>query len=376
MRIQLRAMIRKELRQTFRDRRMVAILMVAPVFQLTLLGYAVDLEVDQIPTAVCDHDRSPESRRLIQGLLADGTLVLARRCADPALPLDDGSASVVVVLPRGLDRDLREGRPAQVQVLVDGTDPLRAQVAESTAAQFFFREGIAVARQRLARASALQGRALSTPSIGLEPRLFYNPQMESPRYMVPGVAALVLLVVTTIVTAMGIAREREIGTIEQILITPMRPSVLLLGKIIPFGLIGLVVAGLVVAIGTHLFAVPVRGPLLVLLVGTVLYLLTTLGAGVFVSTIARTQQQAILGGIFFIMPAILLSGFATPIANMPSWLQPLTYLNPLRYYVTLLRSNLLKGAGFADLWPELLALALFGSAILAVASWRFRRQLG
>jgi ABC-2 type transport system permease protein len=368
-------MIRKELRQTFRDRRMVAILMVAPIFQLTLLGYAVDLEVDRIPTAICDRDRTAESRRLVQGLLADGTLVLAHHCTDPGRPLLEGTAYAVVVIPRGIERDLIEGDAARVQVLVDGTDPLRAQVAESTAAQYFFRQGLEVAQARLERASALAGRALSTPRIGLEPRLFYNPQMESPIYMVSGVAALVLLVVTTIVTAMGIARERELGTIEQIIITPMRPSVLLMGKIIPFGIVGLVVAGLVLAIGTHLFSVPVRGPLLVLFAGTLLYLLTTLGAGVFVSTIARTQQQAILGGMFFIMPAILLSGFATPIENMPEWLQPVTYINPVRYYVTILRANLLKAAGFADLWPQLLALAAFGVAILSLAASRFRRQL-
>jgi ABC-2 type transport system permease protein len=193
--------------------------------------------------------------------------------------------------------------------------------------------------------------------------------------MVPGVASLVLLVVTTVVTAMGIAREREVGTIEQLLVTPIRPVVLLLGKTLPFALIGLVVAGLVLSVGTNLFDVPVRGSLAAIFVGTVLYLLSTLGAGVFISTVAQTQQQAILGSFFFLLPAILLSGFMTPIENMPAWIQPLTWINPVRYYVEILRAGLLKGAGFAELRFQLGALTVFGVAILGISALRFRKRV-
>jgi ABC-2 type transport system permease protein len=193
--------------------------------------------------------------------------------------------------------------------------------------------------------------------------------------MVPGVAAIILLIITTIITAMGIAREREMGTIEQLLITPLPPSVLLLGKILPFALIGLVVTGVELAVGTHLFAIPLRGSLLMVALGTVLYLLTTLGMGIFISTVAKTQQQAILGGFFFLLPAILLSGFMSPIECMPGWIQPLTWINPVRYYVTILRACLLKGAGWSDLLHPLAALLCFGTAILALATLRFRRQL-
>jgi ABC-2 type transport system permease protein len=374
----LRAVIRKELRQTFRDRRMAAMLILAPVIQLTLLGYAVDLDVDDIRTAVCDQDRTPASRAIVRALTADGTLALVPDVPDsdrPGALLEEGRAQAVLVLPRGLSADLLAGRPVEVQVLVDGTDPLRAQVAGSAPVQYLFREGMRRALERQAAAGALRGRAITIPTIQVEPRILYNPQMESTLFMVPGLPAIILLVITTVVTAMGIAREREIGTIEQILITPIRPSVLLLGKIIPYALIGVVTTGLVLAVGTHLFAIPVRGSLLALLLGTVLYLMSTLGAGVFISTIARTQQQAILGGLFFILPAILLSGFATPVESMPDWIEPLTWINPVRYFVTILRAILLKGAGVADLWEPLLALLGFGTLILAAASLRFRRTL-
>lgn len=378
MRRALTAMILKELRQTFRDRRMAAILIVAPVVQLILLGYAVDLDVDRIPTAICDQDRSPLSRRLVQALTADTTLMHVTDTLDPERPLREGQARVVVVLPSRLARDIEHGQPVQVQVLVDGSDPLKSQVADSTAVQFFFREGLRLAAEQLAAAAALTAdrpRAVMRPMIRLEPRILYNPSMKSPVYMVPGVAAIVLLLITTVVTAMGIAREKEMGTIEQLLITPIRPPVLLLGKILPFAAIGLVVAGMEVAIGAHLFNVPVRGSLATVALGTAFYLLTTLGIGIFISTVARTQQQAILGSMFFIMPAILLSGFATPIESMPGWVQPLTWINPMRYYVELMRACLLKGAGFADMWLPLTALAVIGVSVLTLASLRFRRQL-
>jgi ABC-2 type transport system permease protein len=358
MRAELKAVIKKELRQTFRDKRMGFLLVAAPILQLTLLGYAVDLDVRDIRTAVHDLDRSALSRELASGLFADGTLLRAGETEDPGGTMASGAAQAVISFPRGLERDLRAGRPARVQVLVDGTDPVRAQVTTALALQFLQRRGLELGRARLAEQAALLGRAASVPLLRLEPRIYYNPRLKSTQYMVPGVAAVTLLVVTTVVTAMGLARERELGTIEQLLITPMRPVTLLLGKTLPFALVGLVTGGLVLAVGTNLFAVPVRGSLLAIFLGMILYLLSTLGTGIFISTIARNQQQAILGGFFFLMPAILLSGFVTPIENMPAWIQPVTWLNPVRYFVEILRAGLLKGAG-----------------ILAISAARFRKQL-
>lgn len=371
----LLAVMRKEFRQTLRDRRMAAMLVVAPVLQLTLLGYAVDLDVDAIPTAICDLDRTAESRALWQGLLADGTLLGSLHTRRPDEALARGEVQAAVVLPAGLAQDLQAGRTVQIQVLVDGTDSVRAQVAAEAAVSFFQIQALRRARQQLERASAQTGAEVRLPGIEVVPRILYNPRMRSPIYMVPGVAALVLLIITTVVTAMGIAKEKEMGTIEQLMVTPIKPIVLLLGKILPYALIGLVVAGLVLSVGTNLFGVPIRGPIALLFVGTLFYLMSTLGTGVFISTLARNQQQAILGSFFFLMPAILLSGFMSPIESMPAWIQPLTWVNPVRYYVEILRACLLKGAGFADLLPQLGAQLLFGLAILGLSALRFRKRL-
>jgi ABC-2 type transport system permease protein len=261
-------------------------------------------------------------------------------------------------------------------VLVDGTDPNRAQIAANAATQFLGDRGVRLALARLGESLAARGSVRALPQVKLAPRILYNPRLKSPIYMVPGLAAMVLLIVTTIVTAMGIAREREIGTMEQILVTPLRPTILLLGKCLPFAVIGLVDVGGILAVGATLFHVPLRGPLLLVFVATLLYLMSTLGVGIFISTISRSQQQAILGGFFFIMPAILLSGFMTPIDNIPAWIRPITWLNPVRYYLELLRACLIKGAGFADTLPQLAALAAFGASILILSSMRFRKRLG
>ena len=379
---ELRAVVVKELRQTFRDRRMLMLLIVAPVLQLTLLGYAVNMDVEQVETVVTDEDGSPASRALLRGMLADPTLRLRGASRDPAAALTAGEASVALVVPRNYAARLAHGRPVQVQVLVDGTDPVRAQAALDATTRFLQRSGQALreAQLRAAAGAAATEPALTAPPVSVarisaEPRLLYNPRLRSATYMVPGVAATVLLVITSVITAMSIARERELGTIEQLMVTPIRPTTLLLGKILPFAAIGLVVAGVVLAVGINLFDVPLRGSPLLLLVGTALYLLNTLGTGVFISTMARTQQQAILGSFFFIMPAILLSGFMSPVANMPGWAQLLTVFNPVRHFVELLRACLLKGAGFVELAQPLAALALLGTGMLTLASLRFRKRI-
>jgi ABC-2 type transport system permease protein len=375
MKTELLAVMKKELRQIFRDRRMSMVLVMAPVLQLTLLGYAVDLDVDRIPTAIVDHDDSPASRALIRGLMADGTLIPVPGISDAERAIEVGDAQAAIIFPPKLGADLEHGRSSHVQILINGTDPIRAQAALDAAMTFFQQESIAIATTRFESYSAATGQVTSLPRINVAPRILYNPQMKSSMYMVPGVAAMVLLVVTTISTAMNIAKERELGTIEQLLVTPMQPATLLLGKVLPFAGIGMVVAGLVIAVGTNLFAVPVRGPLWFLFLGAAVYLISTLGVGVFISTVAKTQQQAILGGIFFIMPAIYLSGFMSPVENMPEWIKPLTWFNPVRYFVEILRAVLLKGAGPLELWPQLLKLSLFGATIFTIASLRFRKRL-
>ncbi|MCK6550553.1 ABC transporter permease [Myxococcota bacterium] len=376
MRAELTALFKKELRQTFRDKRMASVLIIAPVLQSTVLGFAVDLEVEDVPAAIVDQDNSPASRALTRRLLSDGKLERVLDTDDPERPLTTGEANVVIVIPRRFGADLERGTPVEVQVLIDGTDPTRAQASIGEVQQVLQQEAISRAQVTLLTEAARRKVAPQIPQIELVPRVLYNPTLRTPVYMIPGVAAVVLLIVTTVVTAMGIAKEKELGTIEQILVTPLHPTYLLLGKVLPFAAIGLVTAGLVLSFGTHVFDVPIRGSLFVVFVGTLLYLLNTLGFGVLISTVAKNQQQAILGTFFFLLPAILLSGFMSPVENMPAWVQPLSLADPVRYYVEILRAVLLKGAGFADLAQQFVTLAIFGVALITIGSVRFHKRLG
>ncbi len=373
-RVQLAAVFRKEVRQTVRDRRIMFMLIVAPLLQTVVFGFAVDFEVDRVPTLVVDRDGTAESRGHARRLLADGTLLRAGASRSPAeaeRDLDAGDAAAAVILPRGLAADLAAERSTEVQVVLDGTDPNRATVAGGAVSRYFGDLGEAMARERLAP------RGIPAPAqIEVVPRIAFNPGLKTPPFMVPGIAALLLLIVTTIVTAMGLSREREMGTLEQVLVTPIRPILLLVGKMGPFVVIGLVDVALLLAVGTWIFDVPLRGPLAVVLVGTLLYLMTTLGVGLLISTLSTSQQQSFLGGFLFVLPAILLSGVMTPIRAMPGWLQAITWVNPVRYYAEVMRTVLLRGGGFADLWPQLLALALLGGGILVAATRRFRERIG
>ena len=372
-RVQLAAIFRKEVRQTVRDRRIMFMLVVAPLIQTVVFGFAVDFDVDRVPTVVVDQDGTAESRLHARRLLADGTLARAgvvRSPAEAEREIDDGRAAAALILPSGLGADLAAGRAAEVQVLLDGTDPNRATVAAGAASRYFGEVGEALARERLV------ARGLRPPSqIQVVPKIEFNPGLDTPPFMVPGIAAMLLLIVTTIVTAMGLSREREMGTLEQVLVTPIRPVLLLIGKMAPFVVIGLVDVALLMAAGTWLLGLPLGGTLPVVLVGTLLYLMTTLGVGLLISTLSTSQQQSFLGGFLFVLPAILLSGVVTPIRAMPTWLQVVTLLNPVRYYAEVMRTTLLRGAGFAELWPQLLALALLGSVILLAATRRFHERI-
>lgn len=374
--VQLLAVVRKETLQTVRDPRLLVMLMAAPALQLLVFGYAVDFEVDRLPTVIADLDRTAESRAHVRALLADGTLREVAQVASSAeadASLDRGQAAAALVIPSGFGRSIERGEPAEVQVLLDGTDPNRSNVAAASVTRYFAAASGRLLRERLARRGIS---AQGSPGLELRPRVAFNPQLDTPPYMIPGIMSMLLVIVTSIVTAMGLAREREMGTLEQVLVTPIRPWVLLVGKMLPFVAIGVFDVILALAIGATLFGVPMRGPLSVLATASLLYLMSTLGVGLLISTVSRTQQQAFLGGFLFAMPAILLSGVMTPIAAMPPWLRWLTYLNPLRYYVEVMRGNLLTGAGAELLWPNLVAQAAFGLGLLALASAQFRKRLG
>lgn len=375
---QLMAFVVKEVRQTVRDRRIMSLLLVAPMVQLIVFGFAVNFDVDKVPAAVVDLDGTARSRAYMNSLMADGTLT---RVADfsnaeqAQSMLDEGKASVAIILPQGLDRDVSRGQTADVQVLVDGSDPNRSGVASGVTTNFFGTLNQRLADARLRELSALRGQALQVPTVGLRPRVYYNPRLKTALFMVPGITAMLLLLVTTIVTAMGLAREREMGTLEQVLVTPVPAGVMMLGKLIPFLLVGLFDFALAMAVGAWLFEMPLLGSFPLALLATALYLAATLGTGLFISTLSTSQQQAFMGGFLFMLPAMLLSGILTPVRSMPDWLQPVTYLNPVRYYIEILRAVLLKGAGAQELWPQFAALAVFGMAIVTLASRRFSKQL-
>jgi ABC-2 type transport system permease protein len=371
-RISLVALIRKEFIQATRDKRLLAMLLFAPVMQTIIFGYAANLEFNHADTVLVDQDHTEESRSFAYGLAADGTFsadnVSSVERAEQAI--QEGRAAVAIIIPRGYSDDLLAGSTPHVQILLDGSDPSRG-VAAGTAAELY----VARRAQEVSRARPASAQPPRISQIVLESRLLYNPGLKSRLFMVPGTAASILLIVTTIITAMGLSREREVGTMEQLLVTPITPITLMVGKTIPYAIFGLIDMTLILIAGNLLFEVPLRGDLLVIFVASLAYLTATLGIGLLISTVARTQQQALMGGFFFILPAILLSGFMTPIDAMPSWIPPLTYLNPVRYFVEIVRNVLLRGATFGDVARPLGLLGLLGLSVLLFAAKRFRRTL-
>jgi ABC-2 type transport system permease protein len=369
--VQLKAVILKEIRQTARDKRLMAMLVFAPVMQLIVFGFVVNFDIDHVPTVIVDHDDTSTSRTHIRRMLADGTLREVARLEDEAeaeVMLEDGQANVVVIIPPGFGRDLGRGEAARVQVIIDGTNPNKSQVAASAVQRYFINAAVE-------QVSALNGGVAPGPSVRLAPRIFYNPELDTSTYMVPGIFAMLLVIITTIVTSMGLAREREVGTLEQIQVTPLSPAVVILGKLIPFAVIGLIVLTLGLTTATWIFDVPVRGSLLFLYGATALYLLNTLGVGLLISTVSRSQQQAFMAGFSLVMPAIMLSGVMSPILAMPEWLRPVTLINPVRYYGEVIRAVLLKGATPGDLWFQITALTVIGLTLIGLASWRFRKTM-
>jgi ABC-2 type transport system permease protein len=365
------AVLRKEFLQIMRDKRLLAMLLVAPLVQLTIFGYAVNFDVESISTAICDFSNTPQSREFASHFTADGTFVLKnspRDCTKPEEEIRSGRAEVVLVMPQNLSQRALNGSRTAVQVLVDGTNPVVGRFAANAAESFFASMNHALVKQLSASNSSQ-----SNTKIVLVPRVFYNPEMRSSVFMVPGVAVLILLIVTMVATSIGLAREKEMGTLEQVAVTPIGRFAFLFGKVLPFVIFGLIDILAVLVLSMFLFHVPIRGSLALYFLGTFLYLLNTVGLGLLISTSSRTQQQALLSGFLLLMPAMLLSGILTPIVSMPQWLQPLTHINPLRYFGEVLRGVMLKGATAADLAPALVGLCVLGILVFTFATLRFQK---
>jgi ABC-2 type transport system permease protein len=293
--------------------------------------------------------------------------------------MDEGSISAALQIDEGFAREILKRQGTAIQVLVDGTDSNTASVVMAYAQRIAAEYSRQVLEKRLNRLPDIPP-PLKKPffrkgGVQVQSRSFFNPNLESRNFYVPGIIALLIMLVTLILTCMAIVREREIGTMEQIIVSPIRPVELILGKTIPFALIGYIDVALVTLVGVFLFEVPIRGSIPLLFLATTLYLLSSLGIGLFISTISRTQQQAMMTMFFFFVPAILLSGFIFPIANMPEGVQYLTYANPLRYFLIIIRGIFLRGNGFEVLWPQMLALAIIGATVFTFSSLRFRKRL-
>jgi ABC-2 type transport system permease protein len=378
----LRHVLRKEFIQTLRDPRMRVTLMVTPLLQLFVYGYAFNLDITQIRMAVVDLDRSQESRDLVRRFEGSGYFRLVIHTGDARAVrelLDRGRVKVALQFDPGFADDLRRGRTAVVQLLVDGTDSNTAAVVFGYTARIL----AAFNGEHATSAPVFPGASLSTaniarptPRIALEARSWYNPDLKSRNYFVPAVIATLLFITCLQLTSMAVVREREIGTLEQLLVTPLRPAELILGKTLPFALIGLFDTAVVTAVAVFWFRVPFQGSLALLFGASALFLLSAVGIGLYVSTLARTQQQALMGMFFVAQPAILLSGFIFPIADMPVVVQYLTLANPLRHFLVIVRGIFLKGNDAAMLWPHMAALLLIGVTVLAFSALRFRRQLG
>lgn len=371
----IKRLIIKEILQTVRDRRMLALLFIAPVMQLMVFSYAISTDINHTALAVQDEERSAESRELITRVIESGYFEFQAYLDSPRQideVLDNGEAQVVLHIPRGFSKQLAKNRPATVQTILDGSDSMSARIIAGYMQGIVQQYSTEITMERLQR-SAITSRL---PSIDARLRVWYNPELKSINFMVPGVLCMILLVITMLLTSMAIVKEKELGTLEQLMVTPLSAGELMLGKTLPFLLFGLIDMAMVLLIAIFWFKVQMVGSVLLLVAISFLFLLSSLGAGIFVSAISRTQQEATLTSVFFFLPSILLAGFMFPIANMPKLVQYITYAIPLRYVLEVVRGIFLKGVGIAELWPQMLILAIFSVGILLVSTLLFQKRTG
>ncbi|MBI3793557.1 MAG: ABC transporter permease [Nitrospinae bacterium] len=367
-------LIIKELKQLSRDKRMRFMVIVAPVIQLVLLGYAATTDVRSIPIAIYDADRTSESRSLINGFTNSGYFeISAWLDSDKKTDeqLERGKAWIALVIPRKFSADVLARRTARLQLIADGTDANSVNIALGYSTLIINNYSRALAEKLLETSPVKPG--------GITPqyRVLYNESLKSRNFMIPAVVVLVLMIVTLTITAMAIVKEKEIGTLEQLLVAPIKPYQLILGKLLPFVLVGMVDVTLVMLVAIYWFEVPPRGNIGLIYVMALAFILTTLGIGLFVSTIANTRQQALMIGQFgFFIPFMYFSGFVFPIANMPQAIQYVTLAVPLRYMLEAVRAIFLKGTGLDVLWPDAVALLAIGALVLSLSILRFRRKLG
>lgn len=359
-------LVRKEFRQLFRDPRMARLVFVSPIIQLVVFGYAVSTDVRHTPMFVVDHDHTQESRALVEALTAGDYFRVAGRSdrgADLASALDHGSATLGLQIPPGYARDLHSPQGARVQVLVDGTNSNVATVALGYAEQIVRSHALGTLERKI------------TPPVDLRERAWFNPALLSRNYNVPAVIGTIMLLMSLLLTALAVVRERELGTLEQLMVSPLTPGELIAGKTIPFGIVAMFDLVLITAIALLWFRIPFLGHGPLLLLAAALFLMSTLGLGLLISTVSNTQQEAFLSTFLTMMPVMILSGFMFPVTSMPAAFQWLTLLNPLRLYLEIVRAIFLKGAGMYSLWPQYAGLAVMGVGLLWFATTRFHKTV-
>jgi ABC-2 type transport system permease protein len=379
----LRFLVWKEFLELRLNPRLFGVVVIAPIIQLTALGYAATTDVRDVPLVVADGDRTADSRALIARFDASPNFRIVSTVTSVAEIepfLERGRAWLALSIPAGYGADVESARSATLQLVADGTDS-----NSTTAALGYATSLIAGYAQELASDAALRRTAAggaaaeatpSGPAIDARLRVWFNPRLESRFFMLPGVLALVLLVVTANLAAMAVVREKELGTLEQLNVTPLRRWELIMGKLLPYGVIAMIDVLLVVAVAVGWFQVPLRGSFVLLLAMCFLYVFSTLALGLFISTISDTQQQAMMTSTFFFLtPMLYLSGFIFPIENMPQVIQHATYLIPLRYFLIIVRGIFLKGIGLDLLWPQAAALGAWGCGMCALAVWRSRKRV-
>ncbi len=359
------AVARKEFRQIARDRRTLAILLFVPVFFLLLYGYALNWDIRHVRLAVDDRDHSAASRSLVSAFVHSGYFDLVATADNQTMTplLDRNDVRAILIIPAGLGRAVRTGRPAAVQVILNGDNANTATTVMSYA--------LTIVRSESARYQP----SAAPPLVSVEPRIWYNPELRSTLFLVPGLIAYITMITAVVSTALSIVREKERGTMEQVRMAPLDAGQFVLGKTIPYFVISMISAFAIVMAAMALFGMPMRGSWLVLLVAVSLFLVGALGIGLFISSIADTQQVAFQAAMLVsFLPTFMLSGFIFPISSMPRFLQIVTYAVPARYFLTALRAIVLKGTGIETFWRELAALTAFGAAVLTLAAVRLRRQ--
>ena len=367
----------KEFLQLKRDPRLFGIVFIAPIVQLIFLGYAANMDVNTVHTAVIDRDKTVTSRDYIQKFQRSGYFEIDDYADTYNEVTDEINKSKILwalVIPHDFEKNIKRGIPAPVQAIFDGSDGNKASIAMGYVQKItssYSKNIILKAADKYGMKKSFAG------SLVPELRVWYNPELKTRNFMVPSILGLILMVITTILMSMAVVKEREIGTLEQLIVTPITPAQLIIGKLIPFIILGFIDVLLVQGVMIFWFGIAIRGSFIFLLFASFLFVLSTLGIGLFISTISKTQQQAMMVAQFAVMmPMIYLSGFAFPIENMPKIVQYITYIIPLRYYITILRSVILKGASFTELLPQTGMLLLIGLLILFASAMRFRKRLG